>query len=137
MKTRVAATVVLLEAAHVDEDCSTEELAHIHETLRCKFGLTAECAEELIASGNRERENSVDLWQFTNRINQEFSKAEKLEVMEDVWRLVHLDEILEMHEDHYAHKLANLLRLTHDEMIGAKIRARSELKQYQSPGERA
>lgn len=36
-------------------------------------------------------------------------------------------EHLEAHEDHFAHKLANLLRLNHNELIDAKLRARKQL----------
>jgi uncharacterized tellurite resistance protein B-like protein len=48
--------------------------------------------------------------------------------MESVWRVIHIDGRLEGHEDHFAHKLANLLRLTHKELIDAKISAREQLK---------
>ena len=41
--------------------------------------------------------------------------------------VVHIDGKLESHEDHFAHKLANLLRLTHKELIDAKLKARTQL----------
>ena len=53
--------------------------------------------------------------------------GEKMEVMEAVWRIIHIDGQLEKHEDHFAHKLSNLLRLTHKELIDAKIKARQQL----------
>jgi uncharacterized tellurite resistance protein B-like protein len=60
-------------------------------------------------------------------MNTNFTKEEKIAVMEAVWRIIHLDAHLEAHEDHFAHKLANLLRLTHSELIDAKIKARKQL----------
>jgi uncharacterized tellurite resistance protein B-like protein len=48
--------------------------------------------------------------------------------MESVWRIIHIDGRLEGHEDQFAHKLANLLRLTHGELIDAKIQARKQLE---------
>lgn len=53
--------------------------------------------------------------------------GEKVIVMESVWRIIHIDAHLESHEDHFAHKLANLLRLTHAELINAKIKAKTQL----------
>ncbi len=47
--------------------------------------------------------------------------------MESVWRIILLDDHLEAHEDHFVHKLANLLRLSHSELIEAKLRARKQL----------
>lgn len=123
---QVAAAVVLLEAAQIDGRCTSEELAHIMHALEGTFGLDRVYTKELVELADREKKNSIDLWQFTSRINQEFSLEGKKLVMEAVWRVIHADGELEKHEDHYAHKLANLLRLTHPEMIAAKIAARRQ-----------
>lgn len=126
-KKHVAAGVLLLEAAHVDNDCSDDELEHIVATLKEKFGLSEQCTIELLELSHRGRDQAVDLWQFTNQVNQQFSVAEKKAVMEDVWRIILLDGRLEKHEDHFAHKLANLLRLNHKQLIDAKLRAREQI----------
>lgn len=123
-KMHIAAGVVLLEAAHVDNECSEEEMDHIVATLKDKFALSDNCADDLLDLAHADRKQSVDLWQFTNHINQHFSADEKLAVMEDVWRIILLDGKLDKHEDHYAHKLANLLHLSHEQMIAAKLKAR-------------
>jgi uncharacterized tellurite resistance protein B-like protein len=60
-------------------------------------------------------------------MNTHFKKDEKIAAMEAVWRIIQLDAHLEAHEDHFAHKLANLLRLSHTELIDAKIRAKKQL----------
>lgn len=119
--------VLLLEAAHVDGECSDEEKEHVILTLTTKCGVPREEIDEFIARGDQERKNSVDLFQFTRYMNNNFSKEEKIEVLEAVWRVIHIDGHLEAHEDHFAHKLANLLRLTHRELIDAKIKAREQL----------
>ncbi len=126
-KKHVAAGVLLLEAAHIDNECTEEEMEHIVSTLRDKFVLSDECVADLLELAHDGREQAIDLWQFTNHINQHFSLAEKFAVMEDVWRIILLDGQLEKHEDHYAHKLANLLRLSHKEMIDAKLKAREQV----------
>lgn len=126
-KKHVAAGVLLLEAAHIDNECTAEEMEHIVATLRDKFNLSDSCVADLLELAHDGRKQAVDLWQFTNHINQHFSVAEKLEVMEDVWRIILLDGHLEKHEDHYAHKLANLLRLGHKQMIDAKLKAREQV----------
>jgi len=126
-KKQVAAGVLLLEAAHVDNDFSKEEQAHIVSTLREKFALADDHVAELLKLAEADREESVDLWQFTNLVNRQFSAEEKLMVMEDVWRIILLDGKLEEHEDQYAHKLANLLRLSHEQLIAAKLKARKSI----------
>jgi uncharacterized tellurite resistance protein B-like protein len=123
----IALCVLLIEAAHVDGECSDEEMAHVIDTLTAKCGVLKEDIDELVEKAYQKRNDSIDLFTFTRFLNQNYSKEEKLEVMESVWRVIHIDGRLEGHEDHFAHKLANLLRLTHKELIDAKISARDQL----------
>ncbi len=69
----------------------------------------------------------MDLFRYTQFINENFSEKQKIDIMESVWRIILLDNHLEAHEDHFAHKLANLLRLSHHQLIDAKLRARKQL----------
>lgn len=124
-RSRIAAAVLLLEAAHSDQECTPEEMDHVVATLQAQFSLTRECAGELIELAHRNRATALDLWQFTNQINEHFSREEKCAILEGVWRVIHADGRLDGHEDYFSHKLAPLLRLTHDELIEAKIRART------------
>ncbi len=123
----VALCVLMIEAAHVDGECSDEEMAHVIETLTEVCQVPRKEIDELIEQAYQKRKDSIDLFTFTRYLNQNYSKEQKLEVMESVWRVIHIDGRLQGHEDHFAHKLANLLRLTHKELIDAKIRARERL----------
>lgn len=123
----VAAGVLLLEAAHIDNECSREEMEHIVATLKDKFALSDSCVDDLLDLARVDREQSVDLWEFSRYMNRYFTPDEKRAVMEDVWRIILLDGKLDKHEDYYAHKLANLLHLTHEDMITAKQKARDQL----------
>lgn len=127
-KTKIAAGVILLEAAHADNTCTAEELGHVIETLRSDFKLSEEQAKELVELANRERKNAVDLFEFTNHINNEFNKEEKKAVLQAVWHIIYIDGQLEKHEDYFARKLTHLLRLTPDDMIAAKLQARKEVQ---------
>lgn len=123
----IALCVLLLEAAHVDGECSNEEKEHVILTLTTKCNIPREDIDEFIAQSDKTRKDTIDLFRFTRYMNNNFTKQEKIEVMEAVWRIIHIDGLLEAHEDHFAHKLANLLRLTHKELIDAKIKARKQL----------
>jgi uncharacterized tellurite resistance protein B-like protein len=123
----IALCVLLLEAAHVDGECSDEEKEHVILTLTSKCDIPREEIDDFLALGDKTRKDTIDLFRFTRYMNNNFTKEEKIEVMEAVWRIIHIDGLLEAHEDHFAHKLANLLRLTHKELIDAKIKAREQL----------
>lgn len=124
LKKRVAACALLLEAAYADDDCSPEEMARIVDMVKARFALSPEYATELLELADRERQKSADLFSFTNDLNRLLSREEKLAVIEDLWRIIFADGRLESHEDHLAHKLANLLRLSHQDLIAAKLAAK-------------
>jgi len=123
----IAASVILLEAAGTDNEFAEDELDHVLDTLKARFGLSDGYARELMDLALNERDRVVDLFHFTKTINESHSRAEKIEILEAVWRIIHMDGRLDKYEDHYAHKLANLFRLSHKELIDAKIRAREQL----------
>jgi uncharacterized tellurite resistance protein B-like protein len=127
MRTSIAACVVLLEAASADYECTDEELSHVVDTIKTIFDLSHEYAEELVEISREERAKAVDLWRFTNQINKSFTREEKINVMEAVWRIVHADGQIEKYEDCFTRKLTNLLRLSHKDMIDAKLKAKAGL----------
>lgn len=127
----IALSVLLLEAAHVDGECSEEEKEHLTTTLINNYGVPKDEIDSLLTRSYEQRHESSDLFRFTRYMNDNFSKEEKMTAMESVWQVILLDDHLESHEDHFAHKLANLLRLTHKDLIDAKLNARQQLKEKQ------
>jgi len=123
----LALTVLLLEAAYSDGECSEKEKAQLVETLVTNFGVSRPEIDTLLAERDKKSREYVDIFQYTNFINENFSEKQKIKIMESVWRILLLDNHLEAHEDHFAHKLSNLLRLSHSELIDAKLRARKQL----------
>ena len=123
----LALTVLLLEAAHADGECSSEEKEHLVETLVTNFKIPRQEIDTLLTDKDKEKREYVSLFRYTNFINENFSSMQKIDIMESVWRIILIDNHLEAHEDHFVHKLANLLRLSHSELIDAKLRARKQL----------
>ncbi len=125
----IALCVLLLEAAHADGECSSAEMTHLVATLTARCGADQEEIDQLVDRAYQKRKEAIDLFSFTRYLNNNCTKDEKLGVMESVWRVIHVDGRLESHEDHFAHKLGNLLRLSHKELIEAKIKARKPLSE--------
>jgi uncharacterized tellurite resistance protein B-like protein len=127
-KARTAVCVVLLEAAMADEEFTEEERVYVLDVLQHQFSLNADEAQELMMEAEDIRRESLDLWQFTNAINQAFSTEEKEEIVEYVWRIIYSDGVLTGHEDHLAHKLRTLFNLNHQQLIRPKLRVLEELR---------
>tara|TARA_R110001592_G_scaffold116137_7_gene317181 strand:- start:289 stop:747 length:459 start_codon:yes stop_codon:yes gene_type:complete len=124
---QLATCVILLEAAHVDDDFTEAERLHIVEVARERFDLSPEEALELLDASAHAREQSADLFRFTREINSSCTVPEKIRFVEEIWRIFYSDGVLDGHEDHLARKLGNLLNLNHRQLIDAKMRVREEL----------
>ena len=124
----VALCVVLLEAARADSHFREEERAHILEVLREKLKLSEGDAESLLEEAIQVRDDSTDFWQFTRALNEAYTPEEKTRIMEDVWRIIFADGMLDAHEDHLAHKLRGLLNLDHPTFIRAKMKVLEEIR---------
>ena len=121
---QVATCALLLEVANSDDEFSDIERDNIIQILEKDFELSDEYAKELLELSDKEREESIDLWHFTNLINEHYSIEEKIKIIEMVWKVIYADGKLDKHEDHLAHKLSNLLKLTHKQLIDAKLKVR-------------
>ncbi len=123
---KVAVCALLLEVAHADDEFSSDERDHIMSTIKDKFEITDQEAKGLLQNAETERSKSIDLWHFTNLINDNYSIDEKFHLIELLWEIVYADETLDQHEDYLLHKLQYLLNLDHEHLIAAKLRAKSK-----------
>ena len=119
---RIATCALLLEMSNIDGEFSALERESIISILKRNFDLSDEHATTLLEASNEELKGSIDIWQFTNLINQNYSIEDKIRVVEMVWDVVYADGKLDKHEDYLVHKLATLLRLTHKQLIEAKLK---------------
>ncbi|MEE9503308.1 MAG: TerB family tellurite resistance protein [Candidatus Aminicenantaceae bacterium] len=118
---QIASCVILLEVAKFDFDFSSIEKETTKAILKNEFAIPEDAIEDLMKISEEKREDSIDLWEFTNVINQNFSREEKIKIIEAAWKIIYADDKLDKYENHYVHVLADLLRLRHDELIDAKL----------------
>ena len=119
---RVATCALFLEMANIDGEFSDGERENILSILKRDFQLSDEYADELLDASDQELKQSIDLWQFTNLINENYAEEEKIQIIEMVWEIIYIDGKLDRHEDYLVHKLAKLLRLSHRQLIDAKLK---------------
>lgn len=119
---QVATCAILLEMANADEEFSSSERENIINILKNDFQLSDEDVLKLMKTSVKELEKNIDLWGFTNLINENYSDDEKIKVMETVWQVIYADGKLDMYEDYLVHKLSNLLKLSHKQLIDAKMK---------------
>lgn len=119
---KVATCALLIEIARIDEAFTDQEIGTIMDILKTRYGFSDEHAEALMAEADRELTESVDLWRFARLINENYSREEKIGIIETLWQLVFVDGKMDQHEDYLMHKMSKLLRLHHKELMDAKLK---------------
>lgn len=121
-RVQIATCALLLEVAHSDGHYHSLEARVVHDLLAERFQLSPALVTELVDYAHESRRESLDLFQFAREINQHFSREEKLDVMEGLWRIIYADGTLDKHEDALARQMAQLLRLSHKDVIDRKVK---------------
>ncbi len=127
-RVKIATCILMLEVARIDEEFADAERDQILTTLRDRYSLSEADALELFEVSKQSREQSVDFWQFTNQLNQLCRLEEKIEIVEEVWRVVVADEGIHGNESHFMRQLGRLLNLTSHQVIDAKVKILEEAR---------
>jgi uncharacterized tellurite resistance protein B-like protein len=120
----VATCALLVEIARIDGTFTDEEMETVLSILKEKYGLSRENIDALIVEAEKQLEDSVDLWQFARLINENYSNEEKIKVIETLWQIVYVDGKMDQYEHYLMNKLKNLLRVSHDQLINAKLKVK-------------
>lgn len=107
----VAAAALLLELAHADGEFSAPERAHIEQALGRHFGLSEPMVRELLDLADTARRQSVDHFQFTKLITEQYELGQKMVLAEVMWGVILADGTIGKHETYLVRKLGNLLDL--------------------------
>jgi uncharacterized tellurite resistance protein B-like protein len=129
--TTVATCALLVEIARIDGTFTQEEMETVISILKEKYGLSRENADALIAEAEKQLEESVDLWQFAKLINENYSNEEKMEIIETLWQVVYVDGKMDQYEHYLMNKLKNLLRVSHNQLIDAKLKVKHSSQQQE------
>ena len=118
----VATAALLIEVMRADHRYHDDERAAIVDSLAHHFGLTEQEVQELVALAEEEVENSVDHYEFTSLIKNNFEMPQKIKVIELMWQVAYADQHLEKYEEALIRKISELIYVPHSDFIAAKHR---------------
>ena len=121
----VAACALLLEIGHADGLLDSEEQERILRHAREDLGIPDKNVRDVMRLAEEQRRESVDLYQFTRRITENFSPAQRLRLVEAMWGVVYCDGELSAVESQLARRVAELLGFQHPEVQAAKERVKA------------
>ena len=123
----VAVATLLHEAARVDLDESATEMAAAKRAMAAMFALSADESEALLAEARGKATQLVSYFAPVSLIKRHFSLAERILLVEHIWRVTYADTRLDPYEDHFARKIAHLLHIPNTQVILARNAARSAI----------
>ncbi|HET7203747.1 MAG TPA: TerB family tellurite resistance protein [Steroidobacteraceae bacterium] len=119
----LAVAALLVEVLRADYDVAAPEQMQVLESVSRLLGLDADASAALVREAEQRIDRSHDLYQFTSQINREYSEADKLRLLEWLWRIARSDETVHKYEEHLIRRVADLLHVPHSGFIAAKLRA--------------
>ena len=125
---QIATCALLIEIAKADSEFTEDERKKIISVMKNTFNLEKDYADELLELSEEKIKESISIYEFSTTINQNFSKEEKFRLLENLWRLIYIDETLNAHEDHLIKKIGNTLNMEHKNIIAAKLIVKEEKK---------
>lgn len=120
---QLATAVLLVEVMRADPTLEEAERDTVLLALRGTFALTDDELQRLLELAHETARTAYDYQRFTRLLNERFTQAEKIQVVQAMWSVAYADDHLHAHEHHVISKVAGLLHVTHGEYIGAKLRA--------------
>jgi uncharacterized tellurite resistance protein B-like protein len=121
---QLATAVLLVEVMRSDASSDPQERTAAMTALRSQFTLTDEELARLLAQAEKTAQGANDYFAFTSAMNDQYTQAQKIMVVELMWQVAYADGHVDANENHVISKVAGLLYVTHGEYIAAKMYAK-------------
>lgn len=120
---RLATAALLVEVMRADGHFGSAEQSAVRAALVEKFELAPDEAERLVELATSTAQEATDLFGFTTRLNERFTDAQKLRMVELMWAVAYADGQLADHERHLMWRVADLLHVPQGAYVLARQRA--------------
>ena len=116
----LTASILAYEIARSDGDISEYELSLLYDEIKkisAKVGKKEEKILEIIEEYSK---NSVSFYEFINDINKDYSKEDKLSLIQFLYDVAYADKILEVSEERLIRRIADLIKIKDIEVLKIK-----------------
>lgn len=121
----LTASVLAYEVARSDGSISEPELDLLLSEIE-KIALNVgKSKEEIFKIVEKFSSESVSFYEFIESINDEYSKNEKLLLIDFLWRIAFADSILEVQEERLVRRIADLINIKDIDVLKLKDKAKN------------
>ncbi len=123
---KVATAALLVELSRADFESTAVERDMIASLIREHFELSSDEADEILSVADDEAERAVSLHDFTRLLHDSLDSHDKHAVIEMLWRVAYADTRLDKYEDHFVRKVADLLYVSHKDVVRIRHKVKSK-----------
>ena len=117
---------LMIEVSLADQSIDKSEIESLKKTLSNKFNIEEAQISSLISAGKESQEESTSLYEFTRVINDDFSFEEKYDLIKSMWEIAFADGNVDKYEEYVIRKVSDLIYISHEEFIKAKMEVKNE-----------
>ena len=124
VKLNEACAALLVEIAFADKEFDLNERESLKKSLIESYNLEVDTIEEIVKDAENTVAESTSLYEYTRTVNDEFEYSDKLNLLENLWKVAYADNILDKYEEHLIRKISDLLHISHSDYINIKLKVR-------------
>lgn len=121
---KLAAAVLMVEVARMDETIDAEERDRIVELVAWKFDLNQAEATSLVAEAERVTQGPAHWHRFATPLRDQLSESERIQIVDLLWDIVYADGQLHHLEMSLMRRVSSLLNISDADSGAARQRAR-------------
>ena len=119
---------LLVEAASIDGDIGDDEKNKILSILVHQLKLDSLKAKEILEETISVSGEQIEIWSKTNNIRSELDYEERLKILELMWEIVLVDDVLDVFEAQLMRRVSGLLYISDLDSGKSKKRALLKIK---------
>ena len=119
---------LLVEAASIDGEIGFDEKNQIKTILIDQLNIETIKADEILEETISNSSEQIEIWSKTNDIRKELDYKERLNILELMWEIVLVDDIIDVFEAQLMRRVSGLLYISDIDSGNSKKRAIQKLK---------
>ena len=120
------ASILAYEVARSDGDIAESELTLLYDEIRKICSKVGKKEEKIFQIIEEYSKNSVSFYEFIDDINEDYSKEDKLSLIQFLYDVAYADKILEVSEERLIRRIADLIKIKDIEVLKIKDSSRTK-----------
>jgi len=116
----LTASILAYEIARSDGDISESELSLLYDEIKKISAKVGKKKGDILEIIEKYSKNSVSFYEFINDINKDYTKKEKLSLIQFLYDVAYADKILEVSEERLIRRIADLINIKDIEVLKIK-----------------